>query len=129
MAALRDLVELFSEAERPVGNILAPEAILAQAVAATRMYAGYGRLSATLPSGATPGAPVTGIIEVSESEWAVIRPLFMLYVERENAMALEASRGLGVDVFGRDSSTIGADITQLEAELPRRAFCREIVTV
>ena len=123
MAALHDLAEQFAGTERPAGNLLSSEAILAQAVAATRMYAGYGKLSSA------PQGVITGDIDVSVSEWAVIRPLFLLYVERENALQLEASRGLGVDVFGRDSSTIAADITQIEMELPAKAFFRPIVTV
>ncbi len=123
MAALTDLADLFAGSERPAGNLLSPEDIVAQAVAATRMYAGYGKL-ATPPDG-----DIDKYTDVSVSEWAVIRPLFLLYVERENALQLEASRGLGVDVFGRDSVSVAADIMQVEMELPTKAFCRPIITV
>ncbi|HEY4529163.1 MAG TPA: hypothetical protein VIG97_02355 [Luteimonas sp.] len=123
MAALTDLAELFAGSERPAGNLLSPEDILAQAVAATRMYAGYGKLSTP------PDGDIGAYTVVSVSEWAVIRPLFLLYVERENALQLEASRGLGVDVFGRDSVSVAADIMQAEMELPVKAFCRPILTV
>lgn len=123
MPALSAHASLFAGTERPAGNLLGDEAILAQAVAATRMYAGYGKLTSD------PVGDITGDTDVSRSEWAVIRPLFMLYVERENAIQLEASRGLGVDVFGRDSSTIAADIVQAESDLPLKAFCRPIITV
>jgi hypothetical protein len=53
----------------------------------------------------------------------------MLYVERENAVYLEASRGMGLDVYGRSVAEITGDITNFEMELPKLAFCRGIVTV
>jgi hypothetical protein len=55
--------------------------------------------------------------------------LFLLYVERETALQLEASRGLGLDVFGRSSGEVAGDIAQAEAEMPHRAFCKPIVSV
>jgi len=127
MAKLTDHASDFAGTERPAGNLLDGDQITAQVVAATRMYAGYGKLSAF--EGVDPVPTITGDTVVSVSEWAVIRPLFMLYVERENALQLEASRGLGVDVFGRDSATVAAEITQAEAELPLKAFYRPILTV
>ena len=33
-------------------------------------------------------------LDLSDSEWALIRPLFLLYVERETALHLEDTRGL-----------------------------------
>lgn len=123
MPKLSDLAVQFAGTERPAGNLLGEDAILAQAVAATRMYAGYGKLASA------PQGEIDGSTGVSVSEWAVIRPLFLLYVERENALQLEASRGLGVDVYGRDSASIAADIMQIEAELPLKAFWRPIITV
>lgn len=127
MSSLTEHATEFAGTERPAGNLLDGIQITAQAVAATRMYAGYGKLRAF--DGVDPVPAIDGNTAVSVSEWAVIRPLFMLYVERENALQLEASRGLGVDVFGRDSSTIAADIAQAEAELPLKAFCRPVLTV
>lgn len=112
----------FLSAERPVGNVLGEEQVVAQAVAATRMYAAYGKL-------ASEAVDVDSATVVSASEWGVIHPLFLLYVERENALQLEASRGLGVDVFGRDSATIAGDVLQAEQSLPLRAFGRPILTV
>lgn len=127
MPSISDHASEFAGAERPAGNLLDGDQVIAQAVAATRMYAGYGKLRAF--DGLIPVPAIDENTVISVSEWAVIRPLFMLYVERENALQLEASRGLGVDVFGRDSATIAADITQAEAELPLKAFYRPIVTV
>jgi len=66
---------------------------------------------------------------VSYSEWALIRPLFLLYIERETAFYIESTRGFGVDVFGRSTSEVAGEIIALEAELPRRAFSQPIFTV
>jgi len=122
MATLNDLAARFAIKEREAGNILGDEAVNAQALAATLFYYGYGSLVS---------APeiVDGTTEISDSEWALIRPLFLLYVERETALQLEASRGLGLDVFGRSASEVAADINAMEAEMPRRAFYQPIVTV
>ena len=59
----------------------------------------------------------------------MIRPLFVLYVERETAVQLEASRALGVEVFGRTVSEIDGEITQYESMLPEKAFCQPVITV
>lgn len=127
MATLADLAEKFATQERPAGNLLDEDTVLAQAVAATRFYAGYAAIRAR--DGANPVPAIDGTIEISESEWALIRPLFLLYVERETALQLEASRGMGIDPFGRSASEIAAEISQAEADMPRRAFFQPIVTV
>lgn len=127
MATLADLAEKFATQERPAGNLLDDATVLAQAVAATRFYAGYAVIRAR--DGADPVPAIDGTLEISESEWALIRPLFMLYVERETALQLEASRGMGIDPFGRSASEIAAEISQAEADMPRRAFFQPIVTV
>jgi len=139
MQKISELADRFENKERPAGNILDTLDILSQAIAATNFYAGYAALSAHLaipiadPAPVTP-APypeITGETELSVSEWTLIRPLFLLYVERENAIQLEASRGMGIDPFGRPSSEIAADIALMEssAELPHRASFREVITV
>lgn len=76
-----------------------------------------------------PLVAISGATVISESEWALMRNLFMLYVERETALQLEASRGLGMDVYGRASSEVASDIMQAELELPHQAFVGLIVTV
>lgn len=119
---LSDLVNDFLSRERPIGVILGDDVPLAQAIAATRFYAGFADL-------ASPTASIGASTMVTNSEWSVIRPLFLLYVERETAIQLEASRGLGVDVFGRQVSEVSADIERTEMELPRLAFSVSIVTV
>lgn len=127
MAKLADLAQTFATQERPAGNLLDGPSVLAQAVAATRLYAGYAELRAH--AGVSPAPDVSGDTEISNSEWALIRPLFLLYAERETALQLEASRGMGIDPFGRSASEIAAEITQAEADMPHRAFFQPIITV
>lgn len=124
----------YFENERPIGIVLEAEEVDAQALAAAVMYSGYGGLSSLLPSGhdgviGEGAASIQLATEINASEWAVIRPLFVLYVERENAIRLESSRGLGVDVFGRSTSEIASDIALMEGDLPKKAFRQPVVTV
>lgn len=127
MATLSALATLFATQERPAGNLLDGPTILAQAEAATRFYAGYAVLSAR--ENADPVPEISGNITITESEWALIRPLFLLYVERETALQLEASRGMGIDPFGRSASEIAGDIARAEADMPQMAFFQPILTV
>jgi hypothetical protein len=79
-----------------------------------------------------PPAPVELSLstDITYSEWALIRPLYMLYIERENARALEATRMQGVDVYGRDVANIEQDIRQYEeTDLPRLAFEQDATTI
>lgn len=127
MAKLADLAQTFATQERPAGNLLDEKTVLAQAVAATRFYAGFAALRAH--EGVTPVPDIDGDTAITTSEWALIRPLFLLYAERETALQLEASRGMGIDPFGRSASEIAAEITQAEADMPLRAFFQPIITV
>lgn len=124
---LSELVSQFATQQRPAGNLLDEPTLLAQAVAATRFYAGYAVLRAR--DGVAPAPEIDEELDISESEWALIHPLFMLYAERETALQIEASRGMGIETFGRQVSEIAAEITQAESEMPRKAFYQPIVTV
>jgi hypothetical protein len=119
---LQELAERFITDERPDTLLLDTAMALAQAIAATWFYAGYAKIVS---------APVTidESTEISVSEWAVIRPLFLLFIEREQALQLEASRGLGIDVFGRSVAEVEGDIKNAEIEMPGKAFFREIVNL
>lgn len=119
---LSDLVDRFFSYERGAANILPIEAVTAQAIAAVSFYAGYSQLD-------DDSAEITDQIDISTSEWAEIRPLFVLYVERENALQMEATRSMGADPFGRSSSEAAQDIAQMEADLPRRVFYQPVITV
>ena len=68
-------------------------------------------------------------VDLTLSELALIRPLFLLYVERENATHLEASRALGLEVYGRSVAEVDGDIKQLEEDMPKRAFVEPIWSV
>ncbi len=132
MKALGDFVRDFL-AERPDNVILEPGQVTAQAVNALRFLAGYALLEEhRIRLDADPLAHA-GVIDASSlitySEWALIRSLFLLYIERETAHYIEATRGFGVDVFGRSSSEVQQDITQMEMEFPRRAFNYDVLTV
>lgn len=135
MTTLAALAERFATLERPAGNLLDLESVLAQATAAASFYAGYARITSRIPAPVEPPAvpapmaAISGATEISESEWALIRPLFLLYIERETALQLEASRGMGMDVYGRSTGEVAGDITQAEAELPRLAFSSAIITI
>jgi hypothetical protein len=72
---------------------------------------------------------IDSTVALTTSEWAIIQPLFNAYVDHENALRLEASRGLGLDVFGRSVSELAGAITQIEAELPRKAFYQAFISV
>jgi hypothetical protein len=92
---------------------------------------GFGRVDTPIIAG-SPIAPVDwvdGTTVISQSEWAVIRPLFLLYVEREQALYLESTRAFGSEVYGRSSSEVQQDIDQAELELPDRAFVQPVISV
>lgn len=74
---------------------------------------------------------VIGSTVLSVGEWVLIRPLFVLYTERENAMRLEASRAAGLEVYGRTVSEIASDIAFMESPegLPSRAFSHAVIEV
>jgi hypothetical protein len=131
--AISDLVTDFMVNQRPVGNLLDVDIVTAQCMAATLYYAGYSDLAVWRDMPVTdPITPYPDIDEttvLNESELAIIKPLFMLYLERENALYLESSRGMGVEQFGRTSSEVIGDINNYELEMPHKAFCYEIETV
>lgn len=128
MDTIASLVDNYLTVERPVSVVLDPATVLAQAVVAVKYYAGFAELIAN--DGVEPPLPaVSEATELSNSEWSVIKPLFVLYIERESAIHQEASRGLGLDVFGRSTSEIAQDIANLELNMPMNAFYQPIVTV
>ena len=130
---ISELAQRFIEKERPVGCFLAADTVLEQIVSAARLYNGYAILDALV---ADPNAipplpipPIDGTLDLTESEWALICPLAMLYVEREEARQAEMSRGMGLDQFGRTVAEVQQDIQQSAASLPLQAFSQPIVTI
>lgn len=67
--------------------------------------------------------------DLTPSEYALIWPLFELYVELENAEALEASRASGMDGWGRSTDTIRAEIEQTEERMSKAAFQFGCITI
>ncbi|CDG00388.1 Putative uncharacterized protein [Avibacterium paragallinarum JF4211] len=120
-----ELAENYSGHLRPTGLVITDDVILSQALKATRYYEGFGGLAFSEEGSKqiTPDTPLT------KSELTVISPLFELYVERENALILEASRTLGVEVYGRTVSEINSDIVQKEQEIQHLAFQFDIITI
>lgn len=130
-------------ASRPAGVVLPPADVERMMRLAVMQYLGYATLRAHDPNEEDrENVPVehTAIdasysfggaqdFSVNPSELAIINPLFRLYVERENAQHLEASRALGLEVYGRSVAEVQGDIVQLEAELPMAAFFEPIISV
>ena len=126
-------VTSFLDTERPAGLMLDTDQVTALAVAAATFHHGFARMESAWVAleadpEADPDIPIDAETPLTDSEWALIRPLFLLYIERETAMMLEASRGLGVDVFGRSTSEVATDITLMEQEMPKRAFLYPALT-
>lgn len=113
----------------PIGCVLTDDQVLRSLRDATRFYCGH----ADLASGGSVSALALGEagedVEVSESELSIIKPLWLLYMERENSTALEASRTQGAEVYGRAVSEVQASIIDYEARLPALAFCEDWVTI
>lgn len=145
---LNDLLAAYT-ATLPAGVLLDAPQLQRNLKKALRFYCGYATLTnapspyeqavaaGTDPAGLDVHSPVDATdsidgaqdFDLTQSEWAIIRPLFDLYVERENAMSLEASRALGIEVFGRAVSEVDADIREREAEMPHQAFAEPIVSI
>lgn len=151
MPTLTELSSDFRNVERPVGVIISDDNIRGLLIAAVRFYAGYAPLQSTLEAAGvvmkaedackqnendaayvntlTTLTEITDDTELTAGEWALIRPLFLLFVERETALQLEASRTFGVDPYGRSVSEISQEITQYEHEMAEKAFCMPFVTM
>jgi|GEM_PF-862636 len=125
--SLRELAAIYAQNER-AASVVELSIIEALLLSAVRFYLGYAANLAYFAD-LDASEPLTLDCRLNLSEWAIIKPLFLLYVEREQAIELEASRAFGAELFGRSTSEVNADILQVEAELPRRAFSRQIVTV
>lgn len=125
----------------PAGLVLDEPTVVKALLAAVRFYSGYAELSNAppwpQPDGDGVHSPVRADndlfgesdVELTPSEWAIIRPLFLLYVERENTVHVEASRGLGADVFTRSTAEVLAAIESAEAALSLSAWFMPVESV
>lgn len=120
------LEQLVQDCEWVHGNLIDVADIERLALLAARQYLGWGEIAALVLSDDPHDAVAAELsiaTTVTDSEWAVIKPLFQLYVERENARALEASRTQGVDVYGRSVAEVENSIERYEQDvMPRFAF-------
>lgn len=153
---LDELVAEFMSVRVAGGLVLDDDEVLECALVATRYYAAWGDIrsisrSDSLPGAAGPGAAIPAPLDpepdvlpalpikdlelidqdtdLTVGEWGIISPLFKLHVERENAMRLEASRGLGTDPYGRSVSEVASAIEQAEERVQQQAFQSAIITV
>jgi hypothetical protein len=108
------------------GLMLLDSEVLDCAVRAARQYAAYGDITSALDGDAVEIAPDT---DVTLGEWALIRPLFELFAERENAMRISTASAGGIESFGRSVAEVEGDINAYLASLPELSYDAEIITV
>ena len=124
---LTQLIAEFIASRLTGGLVLAEPDVTKAIVKAVRFYAGYAEIKYFV--NAPTLSQIDSNVTLTPSEWAIIQPLFNAYADHENALRLEASRGLGLDVYGRSSSELASEIKQLEMDLPRKAFYQSIASV
>lgn len=115
---LGTLVSTFVQNERGAAVILSDDQVTALAVAAVRTYAGYADLDSVEDTGFDQ---ISDDTDISVSEWTLIRPLMLLYIERETALQMEATGMQGVSGFGRSSSEVAGEISAFERDLQQWA--------
>lgn len=123
---LQDLAQVFLDKRQPAGLFIDLGQATACAIEATRHYLAWQFIRSNL---AAEEADITPTTVVDADEWGIISPLFDLYCERETALMIEASRGLGVEATGRSVSEVMNDITQALETLKRDAFYEPVVSV
>lgn len=132
MAALtlQDLVTEYMAVGDNGGNVVEEQIVMQQLIDAVRFYLAYGDLKQRLAGDVIIEAgDVSDTTELTSSEWGLIKPLFNLYAEKQNAIRLEASRANGLDVYGRSVSEVQADINLMHDELPHKIFSMDMFSV
>ena len=129
--SLRELVDTYQATRTDTGLLLAPDQLDECALSAARFYAAHGPVRALASAGADAVLPeqISMTTVLTLGEWSLVRPLFVLYVEREQGAMLEASRASGIEFYGRSVAEVAADIKDAEDRMSERAFVRAIVTV
>lgn len=125
------LVDLVQQHGWRVGLVLDETDALDLALYAVRQFLAWGDLaSLSTTAEISPASLVLdGTLEMTLSEWGVIQPLFALYLELNNARALEASRSSGVEAYGRTVSEVQQSIDAMLEALPRKAFSMPMETI
>jgi len=118
-------------AELPIGCVLTSEQVERSLRDAARQYCGYADLDSgeEVDASALVGDNPAQDVDLNTSELSVIRPLWLLYLEKENSMALEASRTQGAELFGRAVAEVQMSIQDYELRLPQLCFCEDWITV
>lgn len=129
--SLRELVDAYQTTRIDTGLLLAPDQLDDCALSAARFYAAHGPVRALVAAGTDAVLPehISMATVLTLGEWSLVRPLFVLYAEREQGAMLEASRASGIEFYGRSVAEIAADIKDTEDRMSERAFVRAIVTV
>lgn len=127
LGTLARLAQDFCNLRLQSALFLTYDAVLRCAIDAARFYAGWQDLED--PTADSGPFSIVGETRVTSDEWAIIAPLFRLYVERETAVVIEASRGQGVEQLGRTYSEVESDIRGVEADLAQRAYQEDAWTV
>lgn len=131
---LSEIVAAFIDAQ-PAGIVLDEPDITRLLKNSVRFYCTYATLRNSAPGvderdavpvihtaiDATNDISGTQDFDLTPSEWGLIKMLFDLYLEKENATHIEASRGMGADVFGRTVSEVQGSIEALELNFPKMA--------
>lgn len=132
---ISQLVEQFI-AVLPIGCALDEEQITRSLRAAVRKYCGYAQLaSAQSTDGvhtdidATPTALGAQDFDLNPSELAIIEPLWVMYMEKENSTVYEVSRSQGADPWGRAVAEVAVAIADYETRLPSLTFSFEVRSI
>ena len=115
----------------PVGLVLTDDQVLRSLRDATRFYCAYADLDSgeVIDESALGKDEPVQELNITISELGLIKPLWLLYMERENSTTLEASRSMGADPYGRSVAEVQASITEYEQRLPALAFTCDFVSI
>ncbi|MGB0504533.1 MAG: hypothetical protein ACPGGD_10795 [Thalassolituus sp.] len=123
MANISELVQ--SYIDNHDSCMLELDDVLGLAVNAVQYYAGWKSLEEAEDE--TYEISVNTVL--TAGEWTLINPLFLLYVEKEQATQMESAQVMGITQYGRTSSEVQSDIAAIQESLPRLSFSSEIITV
>lgn len=123
---LKAIVQRFLEQERGVAVLLSHDQVEALALSAVGFYCGYSDLK-NHPD--TRFEDINLECDIEIAEWVTIQPLFLLYVERETALQLEATGMQGATGYGRGSSEVNSEISRYEVEFAQIASCYPVMMV
>lgn len=117
---INDLVTRWARNFRPVGNLLEEPIILGCAIRAAETYASHAPLKSQ--NFQASDQFLNESTDITPSEWGLIEPLFLLYVEKEESVYIDAMKQFGGDIERRTNSEISQDIERYLDGLPRKSF-------